>query len=290
MAAEPLTIIDAHIHYSAIDLFVDTARRVSHVDYSRWGLEAEMDDSGITAAVGMGLMETTRGGFPDPCAENPMALDLAPLPANLFCCLGINPQPLTEPDGVIYQARIEERLQDSSVVGLKLYPGYYPYPASHEVYDRVFGLARDWQLPVVIHAGDTASPRAILRLAHPLYISDLAVRYPEVTMVIAHVGNPWVMDVAVMLTNHENIHADLSGLILGDATAIDDFVQNRRLMDSIQTGLDYSGRFDKLLFGTDWPLVPMRPYIQFVKRLVPEKYWPYVFSRTAQRVFPRLRV
>lgn len=289
MAAESLTIIDAHVHYSTIQLFVDTARSVSGVGYSRQGLEQEMAANGVTAAVGMGLTETAPGRFPDAASASLMGLDLAPLPANLYSCLGVNPHALTKQTGKALQASMEGQLQNPTVVGLKLYPGYYHYPANHAVYDRIFGLAGDCGLPVVIHGGDTASARAVLRLAHPLYISDLAVRYPEIPIVIAHAGNPWVLDVGVMLTNYENIYADLSGLILGDAAAIEDFVANRRLMDSIQTGLDYSGRFDKLLFGTDWPLVPMGPYVEFVKRLVPKTFWPHVFGRTAQRVFTRLQ-
>ena len=47
--------------------------------------------------------------------------------------------------------------------------------------------------------------------------------------------------------------------------------------------------YEKLLFGTDWPLVPIEPYVKFVKALVPEEYHEDVFFKNALKVYPRLK-
>lgn len=72
-------------------------------------------------------------------------------------------------------------------------------------------------MPVVIHTGDTYSEHGILKYAHPLNVDELAVANRDVTFVIAHIGDPWVMDCAeVIYKKNSNVYADLSGLIVGD--------------------------------------------------------------------------
>ena len=50
-------------------------------------------------------------------------------------------------------------------------------------------------------------------------------------------------------------------------------------MDPVHRG------FDRFLFGTDWPLVPMRAYSEFVEQLIPEEYHQSVFSDNARALF-----
>lgn len=60
-----MKIIDAHIHYSNIGSFKETARDLSFVDYSYNGLKEEMRKADIVLAIGMGVTETPEMGFPD---------------------------------------------------------------------------------------------------------------------------------------------------------------------------------------------------------------------------------
>ncbi|MBR5283802.1 MAG: amidohydrolase family protein, partial [Clostridia bacterium] len=43
--------------------------------------------------------------------------------------------------------------------------------------------------------------------------------------------------------------------------------------------------FDRLMYGTDWPLVNMAEYIDFVSRLIPERHWEDVFYNNAARIY-----
>ena len=43
--------------------------------------------------------------------------------------------------------------------------------------------------------------------------------------------------------------------------------------------------WDKFMFGTDWPIVNLGEYIEFFKRIVPEKNWDEVFFENANRVY-----
>jgi len=39
------------------------------------------------------------------------------------------------------------------------------------------------------------------------------------------------------------------------------------------------------MFGTDWPLVSIKPYVEAHKRAIPKEHWRAVFHDNAVRVF-----
>ena len=43
--------------------------------------------------------------------------------------------------------------------------------------------------------------------------------------------------------------------------------------------------WDKLMYGTDWPIVNLGEYIAFIQQLVPERYWEQVFFKNANRIY-----
>jgi predicted TIM-barrel fold metal-dependent hydrolase len=244
-------IIDAHLHFSAISKFIDAAESISEVDYSGKGLQEEFELNNIVLGIAMGLTESHPCSFPDKYSDNPMSIDLeSHVPYNLVSCIGINPTAL-ECNLREQIKQIENKLQSESVVGIKLYPGYYPYTVNELIYQTIYKLAGYHDLPVVIHCGDTFFDRGLLRYAHPLHVNQLAIKYPNVRFVIAHFGNPWVMDTGIILSNNANVFADLSGLFLGDEELLTKKQQNTLIMNHIRTGILYSEHYDKILFGSD---------------------------------------
>ncbi|WP_019535372.1 amidohydrolase family protein [Paenibacillus ginsengihumi] len=284
-----MPIIDIHIHLSSIESFRHTARELSGVDYTELGLRREFERCGVVLGVGMGVEETSPGAFPDIKAANPMRLDLSdPLPPFLMECVGINPVRLASPEGRKELERIEERLASDEVAGIKLYAGYYHYFVTDEVYAPVYELARQFDVPVVIHTGDTYSMNGLLKYSHPLTVDELAYRYRDVRFMLCHLGDPWVMDAAEVVAKNPNVYADLSGLVVGNRPHFERFMNEPLFMDHFRRALVYADRYDKMLFGTDWPLAPIDVYIDFVRRLVPEQHHDDVFYRNALRVFPRV--
>ncbi|MNJ45588.1 Amidohydrolase [compost metagenome] len=282
-----MKIIDAHIHFSNIASFHDTAQSLANIDYSAAGLAAEFKQAGVIAAVGMGVTETEVGGFPDIAAENPMGLDLStPLPSNIFTCVGINPHTLYDQDQL---EQLEYALQKSHVVGIKLYAGYYHYHVHDPIYDPVYKLASKYHVPVVIHGGLTYSDRGMLKYSHPLAMEEAVMKHRDITFMICHLGDPWVMDTAAMLEKNENLYADLSGWIVGDAGKVQRLMKEQTYTDHFRRALVFAERYDKVLFGTDWPLIPASAYIEFVKNLIPEAHWEEVFYENALKVFPKLK-
>ncbi|MDP4170218.1 MAG: amidohydrolase family protein, partial [Bacillota bacterium] len=151
-----------------------------------------------------------------------------------------------------------------------------------------YQLAAKYLLPVVFHTGDTYSERGYLKYSHPLAIDEVAVKHRNVNFMIAHFGDPWTLTGAELIYKNSNVYADLSGLIVG--TEKDLLKKSEgRFLDHLRHALVFADSYDKLLFGTDWPLIPIRPYIDFIKNLIPEEYHQQVFYDTAVKIFPKTK-
>jgi predicted TIM-barrel fold metal-dependent hydrolase len=159
---------------------------------------------------------------------------------------------------------MEERIRDGLVKGIKLYPGYDKYAINDPSLEAVFRIAAKHDVPVMIHCGDTFARDAKVRMAHPLLVDDVAVDYPEVRFVICHLGNPWFQDAAEVLYKNDNVYADMSGLILGEFT----YEFERYLVARVKDMIMYMGDPSRqLMYGSDWPLVEMGPYVKFLENL-----------------------
>ena len=275
-----MKIIDAHMHFSNVQGFFDAAA-ASGVDYSHEGYLRERDAAGIIGSVCMGLTETAAGAFPDPAAVSPMRADLADAPPHMYTCLGINPYQL-DIDAVKRQV-----LADAQVVGFKIYAGYYHFHIYDAVYDPVYRLAAEHGLVVAIHTGDTYSERGLLEYSHPLSADRLAVKWRDVNFMLCHMGDPWIMDACEVAYKNRNVCVDISGLLAGDAALIDATEGRPKVMAHYAVGVEYLNDYTKVLFGTDWPLVPLSRYIEFCRKIVPAAHYENVFYSNAVRLFTR---
>ncbi|KAA0550150.1 amidohydrolase family protein [Bacillus sp. BGMRC 2118] len=280
-----MKIIDAHIHYSNINSFKETANELSMVDYSYEGIQKEFKQNNVVLGIAMGVTETDGEGFPDSASPTPMGIDLSEtIPSNIVYCAGINPFKL---DNEALK-RLRDDLEKKECVGIKIYLGYYPFYAYDELYEPVYKLAKEYNVPVVYHTGDTYSERGRLRFSHPLAIDEVAVKHRDMTIMMAHFGDPWVLDGAEVVYKNRNVYADLSGLVVGADGDIKK-LQDTRFFDHLLHALTFTNNYEKFLFGTDWPLTPIKPYIEFIQEIIPVQYHNHVFYETALNVFPKIK-
>ena len=269
------------MHFSNVSAFFEAAKD-SGATYSREGYLAEARAAGIAASVCMGLVETSPAAFPDSAAPAAMTADLDDNPPEIFTCLGINPHNLTADAITRMDAQITS---NKSIAGFKIYAGYYHYMIHDPVYDPVYNLAAKHGLTVAIHTGDTYSERGLLEFSHPLAADRLAVKHRDVNFMLCHMGDPWIMDACEVAYKNRNVFVDISGLLAGDKDLILQTEKRAVVMHHYTQGVTYLNDFKKVLFGTDWPLVPMKEYIDFCKKLVPESSYEDVFFNNAVRLF-----
>lgn len=278
-----MKIIDTHFHFSNRLGFKETAKHIAQVEFSAQGLRQEFEQAGVVA----GIIMSTPSRDPNQTSGSPEEFNLEDgTVEGLLSCVGVNPEKLKEDDKELDY--IEGELKKRSVTGIKLYPGYFPYYVYDSIYDPIYELARKYRIPVAIHCGDTQSPKGLLKYSHPLTIDELAVKQEDVTFVICHMGVPWVIDAAEVVAKNANVYADLSGLIAGNKEHVLKTKEKRLYVEYIQQAFVLSNCYDKILYGSDWPLVPMEPYVEFIKQLIPEEYHEAVFYRNALKVYPKL--
>jgi len=274
-----VTIFDMHLHFSGIASFYDGARAAG-VDYSGAGLKKECDENGIAKIIAMGAEETKDYAFTDNEAALPMGCDLPGAPGFMRVCLGINPHRINSESLLVLESELKK-----NAAGIKIYPGYFYFTPDDPVYDPIYALAEKYNKPVVIHTGGTYSEKGILDYSRPTHADRAAVKYRNVNFVLAHLSVPWVMESCQYAYKNKNVYVDLSGLIVGGKDEIERVASERLLMDLYMQGLVYMNKYDRVLYGSDWPLVPMKPYIEFCKKVIPEKHHAKVFYKNAAGLF-----
>lgn len=236
-----------------------------------------MESSHVTHCVSMGLRSLDLGM--DIHAPTPFeTADDLRLPCITYMG-GINPFFA----GNKYVERTRECIVSGRIKGLKIYLGYFPFPPDAPVYRTYYRLAEEHHVPVVFHTGDTESSNGRLKYAHPLGIDEIAVEYRGVKFLIAHLGNPWLMDAAEVVSKNENVYADLSGFVAGSNDYA--YVVNHQ-RPRIKESVEWINNPSRLLYGSDWPLTPMKEYIDFIRTLFPnEDDQENVFFKNAIQFF-----
>jgi hypothetical protein len=136
---------------------------------------------------------------------------------------------------------------DLGLRGIKLGPIYQKFhPLDPRVYP-IYARAQQLNLPIMFHQGATFPRTAPLKYASPIALEDVALHYPDLKMVIAHMGHPWIAETIVLIRKQPNIYADISGL----------FYRPWQFYQALSLCHEY-GRLDKLLFGSDFPVATVQ--------------------------------
>jgi predicted TIM-barrel fold metal-dependent hydrolase len=165
------------------------------------------------------------------------------------------------PDRFIAFASVDPRKGDKAIddleyaintlkfKGLKLYPSlqeFYPNDKRNYVlYERV----QDLNIPILFHSGVSLSSGKD-RFSQLIYFDDVAVDFPDIKIVLAHLGWPWIMEALSLAIKHENIFLDLSGLPSGLGLPKEHF---QFLFRSAPLQLFERCLKDKIIFGSDFP-------------------------------------
>jgi uncharacterized protein len=250
-------------------------------------LREEMERAGVASAFGMGCLDAP----PDDPLGIASTLRLAALVPGLKAIGAIDPR-RNSPDHLRAVGRQIER-ERSKLVALKAYLGYLHFGPEDPAYVPYYRLAETYKLPVIFHTGDNWSTTAKVKYAHPLRVDEVAVDHPDVRFVLAHLGNPWLIDAAEVVYKNDNVWADLSGLFVGDDAAMAEILDatgkpdspTGRIVGEIKRAIAYASRPDRLLYGSDWPLAPMASYRRLIGAIVPEADHEAVFRTNAERLF-----
>jgi predicted TIM-barrel fold metal-dependent hydrolase len=204
----------------------------------------EMDDAGIDLAVTLRVdygvvLPGADNDSPVPLAEQHRrhAEWVADHPGRLLLGAGVDPRRPNACDFVRWA------VQDLGARILKLYPPAGFYPNDRNVYP-LYNVAVELGIPVVYHTGPVAIGPMRSKYAHPLYLEDVAIDFPDLRILAGHCGGPWWRDLLAIARNQPNIYVDT-------AEWQEDLQQPLAFYGKLREVLNTLGA-ERVLFASDW--------------------------------------
>ena len=166
----------------------------------------------------------------------------------------------------------ETAVRDYGFIGGHVHPFGFDRPVDHAKWYPFYAKAAELGVPVEFQLGHSAE---FMPSAHgkPILIDQVAIDFPELKLVGAHHGWPWVEEMISMAWKHPNVFVAVSGHApkYWDPKMV-------KFLDSRGQG--------KVLWGTDYPLIQHDESLSQIEDLglKPEaKEW--LLRGTAERVF-----
>ncbi len=146
--------------------------------------------------------------------------------------------------------------QDLKLKGVKLLPMYAGFDPSSTEIDYLWEYASKHALPVLLHTGTTFIDKAPLEYTRPFLLDRVAMRFPDVKIIMAHLSHPYEGECAVVIRKHPNVYADCSAL----------HYRPFQLYHSLMLVQEY-GVWNKVLFGTDYPFTNVEASLRGIRGL-----------------------
>ena len=171
-------------------------------------------------------------------------------PARLIGFLSVDPT----------QAGWEDELrfghQELGLRGIKLLSMYAGFRPDESRLDPLWEYATKHRLPVLLHTGTTFVAQAPLECTLPRHLDVVATRFPEVRIIMAHLGHPYEGEAIVTARKHPHVYCDISAL----------HYRPFQFYHSLMLVQEY-GIWDKVLFGTDYPFTTVNATLDGLKKL-----------------------
>jgi len=238
-AQKNVRVIDAWIQPWTEEVVRGLSRRTSHV-FERYGasrvakgisLETMMDEL-QASPVDLALIS---GG---PAVPMPIVLQaLNAWPDRLIGVAAVDPL-----DGVMRAVReLEAYARDYPICAMKLEPFYFWRDPTDRVFYPLYAKCEELGLALQTQVGGTG-PLYPSRTGRPLCIDEVALDFPDLTIVCGHVGTPWVEEMIHVAWKHDNVYIDTSARL------------PKHFEPEFVRFLTTYGQ-DRCIYASDWPLL-----------------------------------
>ncbi len=174
---------------------------------------------------------------------------------------------------------LDRCVKELGLMGLKFQPSAQGFFPNDRRFYPLYAKCVELGIPISIHTGTTGLGAGMpgghgyrLKYTRPIYIDDIAVDFPELTIVMIHPAWPWHDEQIAILLHKGNAFADLSGYA------------PKYFPESIKR--EINGRLqDKFMFGSDYPgISPKRWLDEFEKGGYKSEVVEKVLFKNTQRI------
>jgi uncharacterized protein len=171
------------------------------------------------------------------------------------------------------------RIAELGLRGVKFHPSLQAFAPDDERYWPVFEACERQGMLALFHTGTSGigarqpgGQGIRIDLAHPLKLDPVAAAFPRLTVVAAHFGWPWHMDLIAMALHKTNVYIDISGW------------SPRRIPQEVIREL--RGRLsDQFLWGSDFPFIePERCLSELAELSLPDEVTEKLLRDNAARI------
>lgn len=160
--------------------------------------------------------------------------------------------PLTGPDAIV---RAKQLAGDYGVRGFKFHPSLQGFDPSSEEFYPLWEALQEIGLPAIFHTGQNGMGAGLpggygikLGYSNPLLLDAVAADFPQLQVIMAHPSVPWQEEANSIATHKSNVWIDLSGW-------------SPKYFPQSLVKASNSLLQDKVLFGTDYPLITPQKWL-----------------------------
>ena len=129
------------------------------------------------------------------------------------------------------------------------------HPCDKRCYE-IYAYCRKHNLSIITHNATTFSSGVPIDYARPYHMDTVSCDFPDLKIVLAHLGHPWEGETLAIIRKQENVYADLSAL----------YYRPWQFYNSIMLACEY-GCYNKILFGSDYPATTTADSINGIRNM-----------------------
>jgi hypothetical protein len=141
-----------------------------------------------------------------------------------------------------YMDRLAHAVEDLGLRGVKFGPIYNGVALSDPRMRPVYQYCIKHDLPITMHMGTTFARNAPVELGRAIHAEPIALEFPDLKMIFAHMGHPWYEETIVTVRKQPNLYCELSAI----------FYRPWQFWNVMICAQEYKVT-DKIFFGTDFP-------------------------------------
>lgn len=135
---------------------------------------------------------------------------------------------------------LEHYVKKEGFVGLRVVPWLWNLPPTDAHYWPLYNKCVELDIPFLTQVGHTA-PACPSEPGRPIpYIDTIALKFPDLKIIMGHIGYPWAAETVAVAWKHKNVYIDTSAW------------SPKFYAPELIKFANTTGKY-KVMFGTNWP-------------------------------------